>query len=340
MFRLSFALLISVAAMLLITPKVLPVLHRLKFGQTIYHLGPESHQAKQGTPTMGGLTFAAVTVVLALLLHGAWFGINDFGLALIVFSLLNMGIGFVDDYIKVVKKRSLGLIWWQKVVGQVLFGGLFAWFCYQSPQIGSRIIIPFATRTWDLGVWYVPLMTLMSMFMVNSANLQDGLDGLLSSVAATGSAAWAGIALLAALAGGTLFVGAEAGNLANVTLFGLVLTGACIGFLRFNAYPAKVFMGDTGSMFIGGATVGMAMVLRLPIFMLLISFTMVASSASVILQRIYFKLTHGKRIFRMSPLHHHFELGGMTEPLVVALYTAVTAILSVVAALSINWFAQ
>ena len=338
MFRLSLAILVSFAAMLLLTPLVLPVLHRLKFGQTIYKLGPESHQVKQGTPTMGGLTFAAVTVVTVLALHGEWFGRNDFGLALVAFSLLNMSIGFVDDYIKVVKKRSLGLVWWQKVIGQVLFGGLFSWFCYQSPQIGSGIIIPYTKTTWDLGIWYVPLMTLVSMFMVNSANLQDGLDGLLASVSAAGGMAWAAIALIASLAGGTLFAGTAPGNLANVALFGIVLAGACIGFLRFNNHPAKVFMGDTGSMFIGGATVGMAMVLRSPFLMLLIAFTMIVSSLSVIIQRVYFKLTHGKRIFKMSPIHHHFELCGMTEPQIVTMYTAVTGILSAVAVLSINWF--
>ena len=339
MFRLTLALLVSVAAMLLITPRVLPVLHRLKFGQTIYRLGPESHQAKQGTPTMGGLTFAAVTTVTVLALHGEWFGKNDFGLALVAFSLLSMSIGFVDDYIKVVKKRSLGLVWWQKVIGQVLVGALFSLFCYLSPQVGSRIIIPFTTVEWDLGVWYVPLMTLVIMFMINSANLQDGLDGLLSSVAAVGGVAWAVLALLAALAGGALFGNAAPGNLANVALFGLVLSGACIGFLRFNFHPAKVFMGDTGSMFIGGATVGMAMVLRVPLLMVLIAFTMILSSLSVIIQRVYFKLTHGKRVFKMSPIHHHFELSGMTEPQIVAMYAAVTGILSIAAVLSVNWFA-
>ena len=339
MFRLTLALLVSVVAMLLITPKVLPVLHRLKFGQTIYQLGPESHQAKQGTPTMGGLTFAAVTCVVALVLHGQWFGTFDFGLALVVFSLLSMLIGFVDDYIKVGKKRSLGLVWWQKVIGQVLVGALFSLFCYLNPQIGSRVIVPFTNLEWDLGIFYVPLMTLVIMFMINSANLQDGLDGLLASVATVGSTAWAGLALLAALAGGTLFATAQPGNLANVALFGLTLAGACIGFLRFNYYPAKVFMGDTGSMFIGGATVGMAMVLRLPLLMALIAFTMIASSLSVILQRVYFKLTHGKRILKMSPVHHHFELSGMTEPQIVTMYAAVTGILSIAAVLSINWFA-
>lgn len=335
MIRLIASLLLALAGMLLLTPRVLPVLHRLKFGQTIYKLGPESHQAKQGTPTMGGLCFAAVTTVVALVLHGPWFGMADFGLIAAVFALLSMLIGFVDDYIKVVRKRSLGLIWWQKVIGQVAIGLLLSIYCYLSPSVGSAIIIPFANTTWDLGIWYVPVMTLVIMFMINSANLQDGLDGLLSSVAATGGVAWTFAAVLGALGMGVVAGTAASANLLNIAVFGMALVGGCIGFLRYNNYPAKVFMGDTGSMYIGGATVAMAMLMRMPIFMLLISFTMIASSLSVIVQRVYFKLTHGKRIFKMSPIHHHFELSGMTEPQIVTMYTIVTGILSIIAILAL-----
>ncbi len=334
MVSMILALLLSVVAMLLIGPRVLPILRRLKFGQTIYELGPQSHKTKQGTPTMGGLMFAAVTCLVALALHGAWYGKNDFGLALVAFSLLSMLIGFVDDYIKVVKKRSLGLIWWQKVVGQAVIGLAFSAYCYASPLVGSKIIVPFANVEWDLGVWYIPLMTLVIMFMINSANLQDGLDGLLSSVAVIGSVTWALLALLLTMAASSL-APELLGNYRNLAVFGMALTGACMGFLRFNHYPALVFMGDTGSMFIGGATVAMAMLLRMPLFMLLIAFTMVMSSVSVIMQRVYFKLTHGKRIFKMSPIHHHFELCGMTEQQIVAMYAVVTGILCLVALLSV-----
>ncbi|MDD3410080.1 MAG: phospho-N-acetylmuramoyl-pentapeptide-transferase [Eubacteriales bacterium] len=335
MLRLILALLLSVVAMLLIGPRVLPVLRKLKFGQTIYELGPESHKTKQGTPTMGGLMFSAVTCLVALVLHGTWYGLNDFLLVLVVFSLLSMLIGFVDDFIKVVKKRSLGLIWWQKVVGQVVIGVAFSAYCYFSPYVGSRIIVPFFNVEWDLGVWYIPLMTMVVMFMINSSNLQDGLDGLLSSVATIGSIAWGLVALLLTLTVSSLSP-ELVGNYRNLAIFAMALAGACMGFLRFNHYPALVFMGDTGSMFIGGATVAMAMLLRMPLFMLLISFTMVMSSVSVILQRVYFKLTHGKRIFKMSPIHHHFELCGMTEQQIVAMYAIVTGILSLVALLSLN----
>lgn len=336
MYRLILALMLSVVAMLLIGPRVLPILRKLKFGQTIYELGPETHKTKQGTPTMGGLMFAAVTCVVALVVHGEWYGANDFILALVLVSLLSMLIGFVDDYIKVVKKRNLGLIWWQKIIGQVLVSVAFSWYCYQSPLVGSSIIVPFFNVEWDLGVFYIPLMSAVMIFMINSANLQDGLDGLLSSVTVIGSASWGLMALFTTLAGASAMSAELIGNYQNLAIFAMALAGGCMGFLRFNHYPALVFMGDTGSMFIGGAMVGMAMLLRMPIFMLLVCFTMFASSMSVIIQRVYFKVTHGKRIFKMSPIHHHFELCGMSEQRIVAMYSIAEGILCLIALLSLN----
>jgi len=334
MLRLMIALLVSLIGMLLIGPRVLPVLRRLKFGQTIYELGPKAHQVKQGTPTMGGLMFALTTVVAALLLHGAWFGFNDFGLSLIIVSVLTMLVGFVDDYIKVVKKRNLGLVWWQKVVAQVVISAAFAWYCYQNPNVGSKVIIPFFNVEWDLGIFYIPIMTAVMIFMVNSANLQDGLDGILSSVSVVGSVTWALMALFTVLAAAAMPAEMK-GNYMNLAVFAMALAGGCMGFLRFNHYPAAVFMGDTGSMFIGGAMVGMSMLLRMPIFMIFVCFTMLASSLSVIIQRIYFKVTHGKRIFKMSPIHHHFELSGMSENQIVAMYTIVTGVLCLLSLLSL-----
>ncbi|MBE5778660.1 MAG: phospho-N-acetylmuramoyl-pentapeptide-transferase [Clostridiales bacterium] len=334
MLRLIIALLLSLVGMLLIGPRVLPVLRRLKFGQTIYELGPKAHQVKQGTPTMGGLMFALTTVVAALLLHGAWFGFNDFGLSLIIVSVLTMLVGFVDDYIKVVKKRNLGLVWWQKVVAQVVISAAFAWYCYQNPNVGSKVIIPFFNVEWDLGIFYIPIMTAVMIFMVNSANLQDGLDGILSSVSVVGSVTWALMALFTVLAAAAMPAEMK-GNYMNLAVFAMALAGGCMGFLRFNHYPAAVFMGDTGSMFIGGAMVGMSMLLRMPIFMIFVCFTMLASSLSVIIQRIYFKVTHGKRIFKMSPIHHHFELSGMSENQIVAMYTIVTGVLCLLSLLSL-----
>lgn len=336
MLKLILALILSVVAMLLIGPRVLPVLRKLKFGQTIYELGPQTHKTKQGTPTMGGLMFAAVTCAAALLVHGTWYGRDDFILALIAVSLLSMLIGFVDDYIKVVKKRNLGLIWWQKIIGQVVVSVGFSLYCYLSPMVGSSVIVPFFNVEWDLGVFYVPLMACVMIFMINSANLQDGLDGLLSSVTVIGSAAWGLMALFVTAAASASLPAEVLGNYQNLAIFAMALSGACMGFLRFNHYPALVFMGDTGSMFIGGATVGMAMLLRMPLFMLLISFTLIMSSLSVIIQRVYFKATHGKRIFKMSPIHHHFELSGMSEQQIVAMYSVAEGILSLVALLSLK----
>ena len=315
MLWLILALIASEVAMLLIGPRVLPVLRKLKFGQTIYELGPKSHRTKQGTPTMGGLMFAAVTCVVTLLIMSfdTWYGGWDFALALVLVSLLSMLIGFVDDFIKVVKKRNLGLIWWQKIIGQVLVSVAFSLYCYFSPLVGSSILVPFFNVEWDLG-----------------------LDGLLSSVTVISSAAWGLMAVFVALAGGAFMSPELLGNYRHLAVFALALSGACMGFLRFNHYPALVFMGDTGSMFIGGAMVGMAMLLRMPLYMILICFTLIASSMSVIIQRVYFKVTHGKRIFKMSPIHHHFELSGMTEVQIVAMYAVVVGMLSLIALFSLN----
>ena len=335
--RMILALLIAFAAVLVIGPRVIPVLRRLKFGQTIYELGPQSHKTKQGTPTMGGLMIGGITLIVALALHsGPWYGKNDFLLAACALSLGMMLIGFADDFIKVVKKRSLGLTGWQKIAGQVVLAAGFSIYCYTHPQVGSRIIIPFFQAEWDLGIFYVPLMTLVVIFMANSANLQDGLDGLLSSVTVIGSVAWGLMAVFLLPTVAIYSYSMYDANLRNIGIFALALTGSCMGFLRFNRYPALVFMGDTGSMFIGGATVAMAMLLRQPLMLVLISFTMVMSSVSVILQRVYFKITHGKRIFKMSPLHHHFELSGYSETQIVAMYSIVTGILSLIAILSLN----
>lgn len=332
MLRLILALVLSIIAMLLIGPRVLPVLRKLKFGQTIYELGPQNHKVKQGTPTMGGLMFAAVTCIVALLVHKTWLGAGDFTIALVAVSLLSMLIGFIDDYIKVVKKRNLGLIWWQKIIGQVIVCVAFSVYCYLHPMVGSKLLIPFFNVEWDLGIFYVPLMSIVMIFMINSANLQDGLDGLLSTVTIISSVTWGLMALLATMASGA----AISDNYQNLAVFAMALAGGCMGFLRFNHYPALVFMGDTGSMFIGGAAVGMSMLMRMPIFMIFVLFTLIMSSLSVIIQRIYFKVTHGKRIFKMSPIHHHFELCGMSEQKIVSMYAIVQGVLCVIALISLQ----
>ncbi|MBP3454180.1 MAG: phospho-N-acetylmuramoyl-pentapeptide-transferase [Clostridia bacterium] len=341
MLRMLLAVLLSAALVLLSGPKVIPALRKLKFGQTIYELGPQSHKQKQGTPTMGGVMIAfgvVVATLVAVLID--YKGGADFMLALLAISLLSMAVGFADDYIKVAKKRSLGLTPWQKIAGQVITAVGFAAFCYFHPQVGSKVIVPFANIEWDLGIFYIPLLSLTIIFIVNSANLQDGLDGLLSGVAGVGGMAWALVAIFFTLAvAGTN--PAYAANLQSISIFGVALLGACIGFLRFNHHPATVFMGDTGSMFIGGATVGMAMLLRQPFLLLLIAFTMVMSSVSVIIQRYYFKATRKifgepRRLFKMTPIHHHFELSGMNENQIDIMYVIVTLVLSLIALWSLQ----
>ena len=332
MLRMILALILSAAIVLLTGPKLIAWLRKLKLGQTMYELGPQSHLKKQGTPIMGGLCIALGCVV-AFIVCGATLGAWDHMLALLFVALGSMAVGFGDDWIKMVKKRHEGLKPMQKIIGQAAVCIGFACYCYFHPEVGSKVIVPFVNIEWDLGIFYIPLLALTVLFMVNSANLQDGLDGILSSVTAVGSIGWASIALIAA----TTAFAAENNTIA---VFALALCGACIGFLRFNHYPATVFMGDTGSMFIGGAVVGMAMLLRQPFLLLLIGFTMVMSSVSVILQRYYFKLTRKltgtpKRLFKMSPIHHHFEMCGMKETQIVLMYAIVTLALSVIAVVSV-----
>jgi len=352
MLRMILALILSAAIVLLTGPKLIAWLRKLKLGQTMYELGPQSHMKKQGTPIMGGLCIALGCVV-AFVVCGATLGAWDHMLALLFVALGSMAVGFGDDWIEMVKKRHEGLTPWQKIIGQAVVCVGFACYCYFHPEVGSKVIVPFVNVEWDLGIFYIPLLALTVLFMVNSANLQDGLDGILSSVTAVGSIGWASIAMIAALINmaNSLGVGmvehpadrtllALADNYQTIAVFALALCGACIGFLRFNHYPATVFMGDTGSMFIGGAVVGMAMLLRQPFLLLLIGFTMVMSSVSVILQRYYFKLTRKltgtpKRLFKMSPIHHHFEMCGMKETQIVIMYAIVTLVLSAIAVVSV-----
>jgi len=332
MLLLLLAFILSILILFCVAYFFLPLLKKLKFGQPIHELALEAHQAKQGTPTMGGLMFAAVTSVITLVFSFIY-GFSVSTLILVLFSLLGMMIGFADDYTKIKRKHNLGLIWWQKVLWQVVIGFLFSLYCYLSPSVGSSIIVPFFGLEWDLGIWYLPVMTLVIMFIINSANLQDGLDGLLASVSAVGSIAWSIIAMLLLMTS----VAASFADSFGILCFCLALAGSLIAFLRYNFHPAKVFMGDTGSMFIGTAMVGVALLLRLPLLLILIAFTMIMSSVSVILQRAYFKITKGKRIFKMSPIHYHFEKNGMSEPQIVSMYAAIESALSILAVLSLPW---
>lgn len=338
MLRMIVALAVSLALALVIGPYLIRLLRRLHFGQNIYELGP-AHQQKQGTPIMGGFMFMTASTLSALVFHpNQWFGVWDLTAALVIFCWVTMITGFLDDFTKVAKKRNLGLKPMQKITIQVFSAVAFSVYCYFNPYVGSAVMIPFFNVMWDLGIFYIPLMTLLIIFIVNSANLQDGLDGLLGSVTATSSLGWAltGLLLAAASVKG-IFAGSEP-QLLGVATFALALCGGAIGYLRYNLYPAKVFMGDTGSMFIGGAMVGMAMLMKQPFLLLFMAFCPIMSSLSVMLQVGYFKYTkkkygEGRRIFKMSPIHHHFEKCGWSELKIVGMYAAITICLSLLAVL-------
>ena len=335
--RMMAAMLLSLGISLAVGPWLIRRLKKLHFGTVIYELGP-AHQQKQGTPVMGGLMIALGAVCSQIFFHPIpWRNGWDLGLGLMGISLLSMAVGFADDWIKAVRKRHEGLTPWQKIAGQVISAGAFSVWCFCNPVVGSSIRIPFAQTEWDLGIWYLPVMTLLIIFYVNSTNLQDGLDGLLGSISVVSSGAWAAVVLIT-----VCVMGGDRALYGPAGIFALGLVGGCAGYLRFNRYPAKVFMGDTGSMFLGGAAVGLALVLRQPVLLLLIGFCPVMSSISVILQRYYFKLTRkfsadhqGRRIFLMSPVHHHFEKKGYTETQIVSMYAGITTILSWIAVLSL-----
>ena len=315
--RMMLTLLIAFAVGLVLGKILLPILHRLKFGQNVYELAPQSHQKKQGTPTMGGLIIAGAAIIAALVM-------NDYGapltqnmlFAVLVMALGNLCIGLADDMTKIRRGKNGGLSPKQKMLFQALLAAAFSVYCYAHPQVGSSIRIPFLRTELDLGILYIPVMMFIIVGTTNSANLLDGLDGLLTSVSMVDFA--------------TLAVIAGAYSLGDLGVCCAALCGGCMAFLTRNAYPAQMFMGDTGSMFIGGAVVAAAMLMRQPLILVLIAFCMMISSLSDIIQIAYFKHTHGKRVFKMAPIHHHFELCGVHETKIVMMYMLTTILLCVV----------
>jgi len=290
----------------------LPVARRLKYGQTIYELGPQSHLAKQGIPTMGGVIFMTASI-LALLPQ--FFTEHSGALPLlIVCSLLFSFIGFLDDYVKVVKKRSLGLTPAQKIILQVLFSVVTA--VWLSKLTGTGLYIPFVNKTIDLGLFYVPFVALVLIAMSNSSNLLDGVDGLLTTNSIVIFAGYLCILFIGVFSN-IITVGPQ--HIEAIALFLFASIGACIGFLRFNLYPARIIMGDTGSMYLGTSIGIIALLTNTALFLPLMAFTMMISSLSDIIQ-VYSYKTRKKRVFKMAPLHHHFELSGMSETKIVLMY--------------------
>ena len=325
--RLIWTVVAAFAMAMVLGPIVIPWLKKMKFGKEIYELGPQTHKKKQGTPQMGGVIFAVPALIAALAFSygdARW----DFMLIVLV-SALGFGlVGFVDDYLKIVRHSAEGLTPKQKLAPQILLSiGLAVWG-YLNPKIGSSLTVPFFNVEWNLGWFYIPVMVFVLVGTVNSANLLDGLDGLLGGCGLFDFVAMALICVAMAAANP-----AEADNLLNVAIFAGAMVGALMGFLRYNSHPARVFMGDVGSFFIGGALVGMTLVTRLSLLLPIIALAMVMSSVSDLIQFAYFRATHGKRFFKMAPLHHHFELSGMPETRIVAMYYIVTAMLCLISLL-------
>lgn len=297
-------------------PILIPLLVKLNFGQTVRTDGPQSHMKKTGTPAMGGFIFLLATAITAL----AFSRDKDMLLVLVGTFLFGL-IGFADDYIKKIKKRSLGLRAYQKIIAQLIVAFFLTYVASGVNQVGTEVLIPFTGKFWDLGIMYIPFIIFIIIGTVNSVNLTDGLDGLAGSITVVVLGFFSVVALASKNLGLLVFCGA--------------LIGALLGFLRFNSHPAQVFMGDTGSLALGGAVASLAVVTRLPIFLVIIGAVYVAETVSVIMQVLYFKATGGKRIFKMTPLHHHFELSGWAESKVVSVFIIVSIILCLIGLLAI-----
>ncbi len=299
-------------------PILIPFLRWLKFGQTIRTDGPRTHLKKSGTPTMGGIMFFfSITIgsVVAV-------GLNARTAALLLGTLGFGFIGFADDLIIIVKQRSLGLKAREKILGQILISGIFAYIAVAYLQRGTELIIPILNTSIDIGWFYIPFVIFIMVGTNNAVNLTDGLDGLA-----------AGVTLFAAL---SYLLITKAWGQYELAAFSAALLGSCLGFLFYNINPARIFMGDTGSLALGGALGSLAVLTKTELLLPLIGGVYVLETLSVIIQVVYFKLTGGKRIFRMSPLHHHFELSGWSEQKVVIIFwigAALFASLAVASAL-------
>lgn len=293
-------------------PLIIPILRRMKFGQSIRQEGPQRHYAKAGTPTMGGVIILAALTVPALLYGG---GNPEVWLALFV-TLGHGLIGFIDDFIKVVLKRNLGLKARQKLLGQIVMALALAYIATQYFGIGTDLWIPLLGINLDLGPLYYVLIFAVLVGTTNAVNLTDGLDGLAAGTTTVAAIAYIMIAMAFAKV--------------QLAIFCAAMAGACLGFLRYNAHPAKVFMGDTGSLALGGALASVAVMTKTELLLVIVGGVFVLETLSVIIQVISFKTT-GRRVFRMSPIHHHFELLGWSENKVVTVFWLVGALFAVTA---------
>jgi phospho-N-acetylmuramoyl-pentapeptide-transferase len=307
-----------------ITARILiPKLKSHKMGQKILDIGPRWHKSKEGTPTMGGLSFiiASLLVVLTAGLYGC-FAYDGDGTALklvltLIMAYLNGLIGFLDDYMKFIKKQNEGLRAGQKYLLQLFVAGGYLLSMEFSGFLDTSLYIPYSGITVELGIVYYIFALVLLTGIINSVNLTDGIDGLASTVTFLVAAFFA-VAAFRFGAWETVFLSA-------------LTAGACLGFLVYNFYPAKIFMGDTGSLFLGGLAVGAAFMINNPAIILIAGLIYLVESASVIIQVTYFKLTGGKRFFKMSPIHHHFEKSGWSELKIVAVFGVITSVMCIAA---------
>ena len=315
--QLTYTAMIGFLIVVILGPIFIPMLARFKFGQTVRDEGPQSHLAKNGTPTMGG-----VMMIVAILITGLTRATISKGLIVGLICIVGFGfVGFLDDFIKIKMKRSLGLKAYQKIILQFALALYIAYYQYSASPSATQLVIPFTNHIINLGIWYIPFMMIFIIGTVNAVNLTDGLDGLASGVTLIVSCFF------------VLFAVSISNS--DVAILAAATAGACLGFLGFNSYPAKVFMGDTGSMALGGAVVAFATLTNSPLLIVIVGFIYLAEALSVMIQVTYFKLTNGKRIFKMAPLHHHFEQCGWPETRVVFIFWIATVVLCWIGVLAV-----
>lgn len=307
--QLTYTAIIAFLIVVILGPIFIPMLSKFKFGQTVRDDGPQTHLLKNGTPTMGG-----VIMIIAILITGLTRAKIDRDLLVGLICITGFGfVGFLDDFIKIKMKRSLGLKAYQKIVLQFALALFVAYYQYSASPSATQIMVPFTDYVINLGPLYVPIMMFIIIGTVNAVNLTDGLDGLASGVTLIVSAFF-------------MMLATTIGN-SDVAILAAATGGACLGFLGFNSYPAKVFMGDTGSMALGGAVVAFAVLTNSVLLIPIVGGIYFAEAISVILQVVSFKLT-GKRIFKMAPIHHHFEQCGWPETRVVFIFWITTVVLA------------
>lgn len=304
---------LSFSVSVILSPVIIPFLKKLKAGQTVRDDGPKTHLKKSGTPTMGG-----IIILLSVVITSVFYMRNYPKIMPVLFVTLGFGIiGFFDDYIKVVLKRSMGLTPLQKLSGQIVVTGIFAYYITQVLHMDLAMKLPFFQGEMiDFGVWNIPVLFLIIIATVNGTNFTDGLDGLASSVTV----------IIA-----TFFSVVAIGTKSGIEPITCAVAGALLGFLLFNVYPASVFMGDTGSLALGGFVAASAYMMQMPLFIAIVGLVYAAEVISVAIQVVYYKISGGKRLFKMAPLHHHFELCGWSETKIVACFSIVTAILCLAA---------